>query len=279
MTKKIFNVMNAALVACAMTLTTCVEFNDNPVNPDDNGKRFVLTEITWSYSDGAFKQYFYSYDEEGRLTQERMIQEFTDGQQSSDDTTIYSYEDGLITEQRVGEEYPHMLHLNADGLLIDYEYYNYPASQYLHTTYEYDDARHLTTIHNGETSMMTLTWEGDDIVAITAYNDGQVTSTVDVEPSEVTTSGFYQFMRMGSIQQLYFMMGLFGSMPKHMPATIIQTAESVYGSMLTTESYSYTVADGLLTEFTCVTESDIKMGPISQKKTFSVTNELIWKEL
>jgi hypothetical protein len=273
--------MLAVLMTCglaSLTMTSCNN-SDNPVTVLDNGKRYVLAEVTESYDDGTLKQFFYSYDKEGRMTSEHRLQSFTDGQSSSDDVTNYSYDDGVITEQTVGAKKDTKLHLNADGLLVDWEYYNFSVDEYLHTTYEYDDAQRLTVVHEVGMDSEILTWDGDDLVKITDSKGGEVVYTVTIEPSAVASPGFFLLDMLGSIKQTYLTMGLYGKLPKHLPATMTLASNTALGSSLTKHSFTYTVTDGLLTECIDQEDVDIDFGIFQQKKSFAVKYVFVWKEL
>lgn len=254
--RKIQLLTHAAVVTlCSLSLTSCSEKQDNPVTPQPSEKRYVLAEMTESSDDRTIK-YDFSYDKDGRLTQARLQQFYPDEQRNTDDTVEFIYDGNLITQKSTILNENFLLHLNADGLLEDYEFHNVPADSDIHYLYTYDDARRLLDVNQyGGLNTRTLTWEGDEVSTIMDYVNGKVAQTITIEPSEVETPGFYPWDLTGDFNPYYTLMGLYGKAPKHLPATwsAASSAEEL-GSIQYYRTYTYTVTDGLLTE--CVEERD-----------------------
>lgn len=179
------------LVASTLLFTACKDDGDPSDNSQDRDKLYVLVEMTEDYDIGTFIQHYFSYDKQGRLISKRTLQTFTDGQANTDDTTTYTYENNVITEQRFAHKKPYILQLNDDGLLTVLNRYNYSIDTYLPQTYKYDDAQRLKTISEPDSVLKTAIWNGDDLVKITSVLYGNEVYTATIVPSTLTTSGFY----------------------------------------------------------------------------------------
>lgn len=276
--KKIIIVQVVVLTLCGISLTSCSEKKDMPVNPQPGEKRYVMAEMTESSDEAIIKHYF-TYDKEGRLTQVRLQQSFSDEQQNTDDILKFIYDGNLITQMSTIQEKDFLFHLNADGLLEDYEYYNYPTDDNLHFLYTYDDAHRMMEVNEYGMIMRTLTWEGDEVVKIVESLNGEVTETITIEPSEVETPGFYPRDLTGSVKSFYTLMGFYGKMPKHLPATWSSTSKAEIGTIQVFSNYTYTVTNGLLVECVEEKETDIDLNFFVQKTNETIKYTYTWKEL
>ena len=277
--RKIQLLTHAAVVTlCSLLLTSCNVKQDNPVPPQPGEKRYVLAELTESSDDATIK-YDYSYDKDGRLTKSRIQQFFPDEQQNKDDIVEFIYEGNMITQMSTIQKEEYLMHLNADGLLEDYEFYNVPTDGYVHYLYTYDDAHRLLDVNEYGTNSRTLTWDGDDVVKITDCVNGEVAQTITIEPSEVETPGFYPWDLTGNFKPFYTLMGLYGKAPKHLPATWTSMAKAEIGSVQYRHSYTYTVTDGLLVECIEEKESEYNLGIIVQKTNETIKYTYVWKLL
>ena len=106
------------------------------MTPQPSEKRYVLAEMTESSDDRTIK-YDFSYDKDGRLTQARFQQFYPDEQRNTDDIVEFIYDGNTITQESTIMNENFLLHLNADGLLEDYEFHNVPADIDIHYLYTY----------------------------------------------------------------------------------------------------------------------------------------------
>ena len=272
--------MYVALAASALVFAACSDNDDNPVTPQDNEKRYVLVEERVTYSDsGTEWQTYYSYDDQGRLIKE-LFQEQIPGEGEYEEVTEFSYEGGLIKEKKSDKEETNILHLNAEGMLTDYEFYNYAANDFLHYTYEYDDDQQLKCTHNADGATQTATWEDGELVKLEIAKNGVTSTVITIEPSTVETpDGFYLMDMLSSIAQNFIILGVYGKQPKHLPGKLTMVSQASMGSSVITFDYSYTVAGGLLTGCDILRVAELNLPPVVQNVSYHVNYVFSWKEL
>ena len=268
----------AVLALCCISIASCGEKYDNPVSPQPAEKRYVLAEMTESSDEGTII-YDFSYDKEGRLTKAIMQQFSSEGQKITEDISEFSYDGHLITEWSSIINNDYLYHLNDDGLLVDYEFYNYGVEKYLHNLFTYDDAHRLIEVKDVNSIPRTIVWEGDDVVKITKATTGGGMETITIEPSEVETTGFNLWDLTGSTSPYYNIIGLYGKMPKHLPAKYMLVSESIIGSAQVSQSYTYTIANGLPVGCVEEKESILDFGIVVQTQKETKRHTFVWKEI
>lgn len=268
--------INVVLVASALFFVSCSDDDDESTNK----KRKVLSEQIEIFEDGSTSNTYYTYDKEGRLIKEQIIQNSTKWGQTNS-VHEYSYEGNKIVVKSLGEEMPNTIHLNANGLLEDYESFNYKDDMYYHDTYKYDDAKRLQIVNIGTNDEERVTWEGDDIVKVTEMYEGMPRSITTIVPSTTAyvPNGFYILNGLSSMKRAHCIMGLYGRMPKHLPATITIESNEETSSIRVIESFSYTVTDGLPTACIEQREMEMKVASITQKSSSTTRYTFVWKEI
>lgn len=266
--------MTVVLAASSLVFTSCSDNVDNPVNPQDGDKRYVLSEMTHSFDVGVFWHFFFSYDDAGRLILEESYQTNTDF--PIDRHVDYTYGNNVILEDNYSLERIHTLHLNAAGLLVDYEYYADGIDEPRHYIYQYDDSNRLVSVIAPGDKVFTLTWEDGEIVSI--VDNGGTTITI-VPSSLLVTNGFCMLDNVSGIDLTRVLLGVHGTLPRHQPATVASFSQTESSTISVERNYSYTVTDGLLTNIAEQKTYKCHTPSIDIEQDDNIDYVLVWKEL
>lgn len=278
----------AVILICgfSMSVTSCTDNNDNPVPAKKKKYRLVQRKEVYDNSD-MYSIIDYGYDNQGRLASFYQVvynSQIADIYVSADLT--YTYDDHCIIEKHHDGYYIHYT-LNNDGLIVKKEHISIkdgvPIPDDNPVYYQYNDGRMISYEEAESQHVEIFHWESGDLMYISYGEDDQED---DENKPEFIRSGLsvdhgYVNPPLSGMSSPLYMMGYYGKPSKHLESHY-KTMTGGFISVLIEHDYTYTIADGHITEMVDNSHSYMKYGTTetsSEKRLLppSPTRNIDWE--
>lgn len=272
----------ALICGFSMSVISCTDNNDNPA-PAKKKYRLVQCKEVNDNSD-MYCITDYGYDNQGRLTSFYKVaynSQFGDIYVDADYT--YTYDDHCIIERHEDDLY-YRYTLNDEGLIVKKESIiienGVPIPDASPHYFRYDDGRMIAYEETGTQHEEFFHWENGDLMYLSFEKDNQKD---DRNKREYVRSGLsvdhgYTNPPLSGINHALFMMGYFGKPSKHLESHYENKGDDGLINILMEHDYTYTIADGHVTEMVEKSHTIMKFGTSETTSDKKITSTFIYEE-
>lgn len=256
--KRIMNLVMAATIICGACVFTACTNVDDPIEPQPVKKQYRLIRLCYTNEAKSRGTASYTYDSQGRIVSEEREETNSQGIRFISGY-YYIYGSHRITSVSLAGDIIKHFTLNDDGLIVKEEFMlvGQDEKPRIISEYQYDAEGRVVSYDNRGQRTYCI-WEDGDIRAVMTGEPGSLITTAEFTPSTQSVEQGFIFPYISTFEEVLYWEGYYGKTPKHLIAKVeshLHESETMYSDLA--YDYTYTVADGHITEYT--EEGDLKI--------------------